>query len=80
MPGMRAKVVSEEEYRDEWDDGPFTLVKLDFSEFESYNAQFESHNYYDNEGSPRLTAREAGCYEPVQVYVVSGYKYPFKDV
>jgi hypothetical protein len=43
------------------------VIKLtvDVGEFDRYNRQFESSNYYDKSGNPKLTAREAGYYKPV---------------
>ena len=37
-------------------------VHVDYSEFEEENAPFETSDYYDKDGRPRLTAREAGFY------------------
>ena len=37
-------------------------VYFDYTQFDDYNKQFESSNYYDNKGNPVLSAREAGYY------------------
>jgi hypothetical protein len=37
-------------------------IKLD--EFDEHNIPLETSNYYDKQGQARLTAREAGHYEP----------------
>ncbi len=39
-------------------------LHVDFEEFASHNAQFESDNYYDANRQPTLTARQAGFYKP----------------
>lgn len=38
------------------------VITVDYSEFNDYNRQFESANYYDKSGKPNLTAREANMY------------------
>jgi hypothetical protein len=44
-------------------------IAFSFSAFDEHNKPFESANYYDRAGNPRLTAREAGYYkETVEVY------------
>lgn len=60
-PGMRGRIVA---VRDEDDD--LLSFTVDLAEFETFNAAFESSNYYDKDGNPRLTAREAGYYKPIE--------------
>lgn len=55
--GMRGRLVATSAGRNDM----FKLY-IDLSEFEDFNRQFESANYYDKNGVPRLTAREAGFY------------------
>lgn len=58
--GMRARLVrASEADRD-------GCIKLTFAfpEFDEHNVAFESANYYDKQGKPTLTAREAGYYKP----------------
>ncbi|MBC8741842.1 hypothetical protein F6X40_35425 [Paraburkholderia sp. UCT31] len=43
---------------------------VDFTEFDSFNQTFESRNYYDAEGKPTRTAREAGYYKPKDAFYV----------
>ena len=42
-------------------DGVFSLT-VDLNEFGEFNTAFETANYYNNQGMPVLTAREAGFY------------------
>lgn len=56
-PGMRGRLVAVSNMRED----TFKL-HVDLSEFDEFNRQFESANYYDKSGVPRLTAREAGYY------------------
>lgn len=55
-PGMRARIVAARE------DGELIQLHLDLSEFEAFNQGFETANYYDPQGNPTLTARQAGYY------------------
>lgn len=57
-PGMRGRLVSISNERDDM----FRLL-IDFTEFDEFNQQFESRNYYDKNGVPCLTARESGYYK-----------------
>jgi hypothetical protein len=43
-------------------------VKFDFRKFDEFNKQFEKNNYYDKHKIARLTAREAGWYDPVNYF------------
>lgn len=56
-PGMRGKLIAFSEEDD-------TVVKftVDLTDFEAYNRAFESSTYWDRQGKPTLTAREAGHY------------------
>lgn len=56
-PKMRAHLVAVELQRDD-----IAVLTVDYSEFEGYNQAFEQANYYDRDGNPTLTAREAGQY------------------
>lgn len=47
------------------------LLHIDLTEFEDFNRQFESKNYFDKDGVPRLSAREAGYHkEPAESFYV----------
>lgn len=56
-PGMRGRLVSASHRHD----GMFKL-EVDLTEFDEFNKQFESANYFDKAGVACLTAREAGYY------------------
>lgn len=58
-PKMRAHLVAIDLQRDD-----VAVLKVDYSAFDEYNKAFEQANYYDQQGNPTLTAREAGHYEP----------------
>jgi hypothetical protein len=53
-----------------------TIATLDVTEFEESNAPLEKANYYDSNGTPCLTARQAGSFkacgdhylEPIDTY------------
>lgn len=67
--GMRATITSV--IRDHDDEDVF-IVGLDFTEHDEFNKAFESTNYFDRNGNPTLTAREAGCYLLKEnIYVMS---------
>lgn len=54
-------------------------ITFDFTEFEGHNLSFESANYYDKNGVPCLTARQANFYEPKEtVYFGSPLLWPFE--
>jgi hypothetical protein len=62
--GMKAKVTSISLMRhEEVEQDMVYLVKLDYTNFDDYNRKFETANYYDKLGKPKLTAREAGFYK-----------------
>lgn len=66
-PKMRAHLVAVELQRDD-----IAVLKVDYSAFEDFNKTFEQANYYDAQGNPTLTAREAGQYEPKEdLYVMA---------
>lgn len=63
-PGMRARVLSATA-----PDGDDVLeIMFDFGEFEDFNRPLEVANYYDKDGKPSQTAREAGFYKPQDRY------------
>jgi len=71
--GMRARVASAEEKHND-----MYVLKVDYSEFDEYNQQYESANYYDPKGNPTITARAAGFYkERDQIYVGISEELPF---
>lgn len=46
-------------------------LHIDLTEFDDFNKQFESANYFDDHGKPCLTARESGYYkEPKEDFYV----------
>ncbi len=61
--GMRATIVAIESQRD-----GVMRVTMDFSAFDAFNKPFESANYYDKNGQPTKTAREAGSYSVREDY------------
>lgn len=64
--GMRGRLVASNEQRG----GRFEIY-VDLTEFDNFNKQFESANYYDKSGVPCLTARQAGNYkEPKENFYV----------
>jgi hypothetical protein len=66
-PKMRAHLVAVDLQRDD-----IAVLKVDYSAFEDFNKVFEQANYYDGQGNPTLTAREAGQYEPQEdLYVMA---------
>lgn len=64
--GMRGRLVA---ISDEHDD--MFQLHVDLAEFDDFNRQFESANFYDKNGRACLTAREAGVYkEPKEWFFV----------
>jgi hypothetical protein len=62
-PGMRAQIVSvnaDTSFSDP-KEHIYTIV-FDYTEFDDYNKNFESANYYDPRGVACLTARQADLY------------------
>ena len=61
--GMKAKITGIVLERMEEKEADLVYkITLDYSQFDDYNKNFETANYYDNNGNPTLTAREAGFY------------------
>lgn len=56
--GMRAKIVSVRHASF----AEIMQVTVSYVGFEEYNKPFEDHTYYDTNGKPTLTAREANLY------------------
>lgn len=55
--GMRATIL------DIHVDEPDVLfLRVSYAAFDEYNKAYESSNFYDKDGQPTLTAREANCY------------------
>ena len=66
-PKMRAHLVAVDFHQDD-----VVLLKFEYSEFDEYNKAFESANYFDKNGEPTLTAREAGYYSIKEdIYVMA---------
>lgn len=61
--GMRARLIEASPKHGDMN------LRFDFSEFDSYNQRFEKSNYYDKQGQPTLTARQAGFYNPVHSFL-----------
>jgi hypothetical protein len=59
--GMRATIRS---IRKGGDNGDTCVIEFDYSLFDEYNKQFETHNYYGKDRVASLSAREAGYYKP----------------
>lgn len=57
-PGMRLTITG----GDEQHDGVLKL-RVSYEDFDEFNKQFESANYFDGNRQPVLTAREAGFYK-----------------
>jgi hypothetical protein len=66
-PKMRAHLIAVDFRGDD-----IAVLKVDYTDFEDFNKAFEQANYYDEEGNPTLTAREAGHYQPQEdLYVMA---------
>ena len=50
-------------------------VKVDYTDFDDFNRQFETANYYDKNQKPTLNARDAGYYTPVETLYLSDEVY-----
>lgn len=59
---MRGTIVLATEHHDE-----IVKITFDYTKYDAHNAPLEKQNYYDKNGVPNLTAREAGQYKPVEV-------------
>lgn len=66
-PGMLMRITRIDEREED-----FTVVHYDVSEFEDRNRPLETANYYDKNGSPCLTAREAGHFKPKDTAYLPG--------
>jgi hypothetical protein len=67
-PGMMARVIGVSLQHDD-----VLKLDVDYGEFEAHNKALESANYYDKEGKPTWTARQAGYYKPIDwLYVDAG--------
>lgn len=67
-PGMRAHIVTAERI----DDDVFTVL-VSYADFEDLNRGLETANYWDANGSPTLTAREAGKYRQEERLPLPGF-------
>lgn len=56
-PKMRGRIISSLIKHDDCIE-----MIVDFTEFDEFNKQFESANYYDKDQNPTLTARQANFY------------------
>lgn len=68
-PGMRATLISA--VVENKQDNVIEVV-FDYTLFEQFNMPLEVPNYYDKQGMPTLTAREAGHYEQKESYYFDG--------
>jgi len=81
-PNQRARILSiTGEYLDSEDKHDHVyIVTFDYSEFEEYNKNFASANFYDKNGNPTLTAHEAGVYKQHEkAYFGSPDIWPFEN-
>jgi len=77
-PGMRGRITG---VRSVESDEGLLKISVDYSEFDKFNRQFESANYYDKAGKTTLTAREAGYYKPADtLYLTQSEDAPFEIV
>jgi len=44
------------------------LIRVDTSDFIAHNDAYMQRNYYDKNGTPRLTAREANCWPKNEIH------------
>jgi hypothetical protein len=80
--GMRARILSVCEQDTDKKDlhDHLYLIVFDYSEFDDFNRQFESNNYYDKNGVACLNAREANQYQMQEtIYFGSPTLFPFED-
>jgi hypothetical protein len=60
---MKGKIISCIDTGDDFkDNGKVYKLRIDLSEFDGYNDQFFSANYYDKAGVPCLNCKQAGRY------------------
>ena len=55
--GMYGRIVGVEHKQDE-----FFIIRVDLNPFEDHNDGCMQHNYYDKDGNPTMTSKEAGMY------------------
>lgn len=56
------------------------VIDFNFTEYDDFNRQFESSNYYDSRGIPNKTAREKGFYKTLDRYHFGSPElYPFES-
>jgi hypothetical protein len=80
--GMRARIVSVDEKDTHMKDlhDHMYIITFDYSEFDEFNEQFESANYYDKNSVACLTAREAKMYDVKErIYFGSPELWPLED-
>ncbi|MFK4135923.1 hypothetical protein ACI2KR_27115 [Pseudomonas luteola] len=66
-PKMRAHIVDVGLRRDD-----IAVLKVDYSDFDEFNKTLEKADYFDAQGNPTLTAREAEFYSPQEdLYVIA---------
>lgn len=56
--GMRLTIVGVTPHHDD-----VTVLRVSYEKYDQFNTAFESSNYYDKQGVPQLTARQAGMYK-----------------
>lgn len=74
-PGMRASIVDIQQDMRHAHCVPaeqIWTITFSFAGFDDINKPFETANYYDKNGNPCLTAREAGQYKEVDTYYLPG--------
>jgi hypothetical protein len=72
-PGMRAHLVDYLPSRDD-----VVELRVNYQIFEEFNRGLEKANYYDKDGKPTLTARDAGFYNVTETYYVMATDDPAK--
>ena len=77
--GMRARIIGVEDDSWRWEkEDRFEVIKgfkLDYSEFDEYNKQFEAANWYNSKtGLYDQTARESGHYNVNEVIFISAHR------
>lgn len=65
-PGMLAQIVDIRP--DPNDPNEVFILTFDFSQFLDRNREYETNDYFDSDGVPRLNAHQAGFYEEVSKY------------
>lgn len=67
-PGMRGRLAGISDLN-----GEIFKLQVDLSEFDEFNKQFESSNYFDKNGHACLTARQVGYYKSPKEQIYIGY-------